>query len=68
MDKTELIKQYDRFIDQLRTEVKDLYWLYNFFFLIESALLGLFSIIAFIVMLKTFFTECRQPAATCASK
>lgn len=44
MDRTELLKQYDRFIDQLRTEVKDLYWLFNFFFLIESAMIGaLFS-------------------------
>lgn len=40
MNRDELIKQYDRFIDQVRTEVKDLYWLYNFFFFINSAMLG----------------------------
>jgi hypothetical protein len=36
----ELIQQYDRYIDQVRTEAKDLYWLYNFFFVVDSALLG----------------------------
>ena len=40
MERDELLKQYDRFIDQVREEAKDLYWLYNFFFLINSALLG----------------------------
>lgn len=40
MERKELIEQYDRFIEQVRTEAKDLYWLYNFFFIIESALLG----------------------------
>lgn len=40
MQKDELQKQYDRFLTQAREEAKDLYWLYNFFFVIESALLG----------------------------
>lgn len=40
MKRKELIEQYDRFIDQVRTEAKDLYWLYNFFFVIESAMVG----------------------------
>jgi hypothetical protein len=40
MERQELLKQYDRFIEQVRTEVKDLYWLYNFFFFIDSALVG----------------------------
>ena len=40
LSRDELLKQYDRFIDQVRTEIKDLYWLYNFFFLVDSALLG----------------------------
>lgn len=40
MDRKELLDQYDRFIEQIRTEAKDLYWLYNFFFVIESAVLG----------------------------
>src|SRR6187551_349198 len=40
MNRDELIKQYDRYIDQVRTEAKDLYWLYNFFFVVDSALLG----------------------------
>lgn len=34
--------QYDRFIAQLREEVKELYWLYNFFFALNSAALGAF--------------------------
>lgn len=34
-----LHKQYDRCLVQLREEVKELYWLYNFFFLIDSAIL-----------------------------
>lgn len=40
MEKQELKEQYDRLLDQVRAEVRDLYWLYNFFFVIESALLG----------------------------
>ncbi len=40
MERKELLDQYDRFIEQIRTEAKDLYWLYNFFFIIESAMLG----------------------------
>ncbi len=40
MGKEQLQKQYDRFLSQVREEAKDLYWLYNFFFVIESALLG----------------------------
>ncbi len=40
MERPELLRQYDRFIDQVRTEVKDLYWLYNFFFFIDSAMVG----------------------------
>lgn len=44
MDKEDLVGQYDRFLEQVRTEAKDLYWLFNFFFVIESALLvSLFS-------------------------
>ncbi|OGI67311.1 hypothetical protein A2732_02395 [Candidatus Nomurabacteria bacterium RIFCSPHIGHO2_01_FULL_40_10] len=35
-----LQKQYDRFLSQVKEEAKDLYWLYNFFFIIESALVG----------------------------
>ena len=40
MERNELLDQYDRFIDQVRTEIKDLYWLYNFFFVVNSALIG----------------------------
>lgn len=40
MNPQDLQKQYDRFLIQTREEAKDLYWLYNFFFVIESALLG----------------------------
>lgn len=40
MEKQELKEQYGRLVDQVRAEVRDLYWLYNFFFVIESALLG----------------------------
>lgn len=39
MDKEALTGQYDRFLEQVRTEAKDLYWLFNFFFVIQSALL-----------------------------
>jgi hypothetical protein len=35
-------KQYDRLVDQQREEVKELYWLHNFFFVIESAIFLLF--------------------------
>src|SRR3989338_1622492 len=42
MQPQDLQKQYDRFLSQVREEAKDLYWLYNFFFVIESALLGSF--------------------------
>jgi hypothetical protein len=35
-------KQYDRFILQLREEVRELYLLYSFFFTIESALFFVF--------------------------
>ena len=39
--KTEYLqKQYDRLLSQVKEEAKDLYWLYNFFFIIESALIG----------------------------
>ncbi|MEA2701805.1 MAG: hypothetical protein QOE22_514 [Candidatus Parcubacteria bacterium] len=38
MDREDIMGQYDRFIEQARTEEKDLYWLYNFFFVIQSAL------------------------------
>lgn len=34
--------QYGRFIAQLRVEVEQTFWLYNFFFAIQSALLGAF--------------------------
>ena len=40
MTPEDLQKQYGRFLVQTREEAKDLYWLYNFFFVIESALLG----------------------------
>lgn len=40
MNRDELIDQYDRFVDQLREEVKNLYWLFNFFFVIESTFMG----------------------------
>jgi len=40
MDKSELLAQYDRFISQLRVEVDQTFWLYNFFFAVDSALLG----------------------------
>lgn len=40
MSPEDLQKQYDRFLSQTKEEAKDLYWLYNFFFVIESALLG----------------------------
>src|SRR3989338_6859114 len=40
MQKEDLQKQFDRFLSQVREEAKDLYWLYNFFFVVESALLG----------------------------
>ncbi len=40
MTHEDLQRQYDRFLIQTREEAKDLYWLYNFFFVIESALLG----------------------------
>jgi len=40
MKRSEIVAQYDRFITQVREEIKALYWLYNFFFLIESALVG----------------------------
>jgi hypothetical protein len=33
-------QQYDRFINQLRIEVDQMFWLYNFFFLIDSAFFG----------------------------
>lgn len=36
----EIEKQYDRLLEQLREEVKELYWIYNFFFLVESVLVG----------------------------
>lgn len=35
-------RQYDRFISQLRVEVDQTFWLYNFFFAINSALFGTF--------------------------
>lgn len=38
MTKEEMEKQYDRFLEQLRKEVSELYWLYNFFFIIQSSL------------------------------
>lgn len=40
MEPEYLQKQYDRFLAQVREETRDLYWLYNFFFVVESALLG----------------------------
>ena|SRR3989338_9317030 len=40
MEKQDLKEQYDRLLTQVREEIKELYWLYNFFFVIESALLG----------------------------
>lgn len=40
MERNELLAQYNRYIDQVRAEVKDLYWLYNFFFFINSAMIG----------------------------
>ncbi len=41
MDKNDLLKQYDRFISQLHIEVDQMFWLYNFFFAIDSALMGI---------------------------
>lgn len=41
MRRSELIAQYYGFISQLREEVKEFYWFYNLFFLIESALISL---------------------------
>lgn len=35
-------KQYDRFIEQLRVELQQLYWLYSFFFAVDSGLLFFF--------------------------
>ncbi len=44
MEKKEVVEQYDRFLDQVREEAKSLSWLYNFFFVIESALIaGVFA-------------------------
>ncbi len=40
MERNELIQQYDRYISQIKEEAKDLYWLYNFFFVVNSALIG----------------------------
>ncbi len=40
MEKQDLKEQYDRLLTQIREEIKELYWLFNFFFVIESALLG----------------------------
>lgn len=40
MKPEDLHKQYDRFLAQVREEARDLYWLYNFFFVVESTLLG----------------------------
>jgi hypothetical protein len=40
MERNELIQQYDRYISQVKEEAKDLYWLYNFFFVVNSALIG----------------------------
>jgi hypothetical protein len=41
MEKNDLLlTQYDRFISQLRVEVDQMFWLYNFFFVVDSALLG----------------------------
>lgn len=37
-----LWQQYDRVLLQIREEVKELYWLYSFFFAADSALLGIF--------------------------
>lgn len=37
----DLIKQYDRFIAQLRVEVDQMFWFNNFFFAIDSTLLGI---------------------------
>lgn len=39
MERQELIAQYDKFISQVREEIRELYWLYNFFFIIESSLM-----------------------------
>ena len=35
-------EQYDRFIEQLRVELRQLYWLYSFFFAVDSGLLSFF--------------------------
>jgi len=40
MDNEHLRAQYDQFISQLRVEVDQTFWLYNFFFAVDSALLG----------------------------
>ena len=40
MDIEYLHKQYDRLLSQVKEEARDLYWLYNFFFLIESAIIA----------------------------
>lgn len=36
----DILAQYDRFIEQLRIEIGQMFWLYNFFFVIESALIS----------------------------
>lgn len=40
LTRDEISTQYHRFIEQLREEVSQLFWLYNFFFAIESAMMG----------------------------
>lgn len=37
-----LWKQYDRFVNQLREDVRELYWLFNFFWVIDGGLFALY--------------------------
>lgn len=41
-DRDQYWRQYDRFIEQLRVELRQLYWLYSFFFAVDSGLFFLF--------------------------
>ena len=36
----EIWSQYDRFLKQAQIEIHEVYWLFNFFFLADSALIG----------------------------
>lgn len=65
-------QQYDRVLLQIREEVNELYWLYKFFFAINSALVGIILlnkvtnylilslVIGIIVSVIWLFVLCRQ--------